>query len=129
MELSITSRNFVGPEFQWSTTLAFSTNKEEVIKTTSEGPLQFGDYYLIPGEAIKTYYGYKYAGIWGTAEAEEAAKYQIQSETRTSPYCRNGTPDYKLNADDYYVLGSATPKWSGSLLNNFNYKNFDLSIC
>ena len=48
--------------------------------------------------------------------------------TRTSPYCRNGTPDYKLNADDYYVLGSATPKWSGSLLNNFNYKNFDLSI-
>lgn len=44
-------------------------------KTTSEGPLQFGDYYLIPGEAIKTYYGYKYAGIWGTAEAEEAAKY------------------------------------------------------
>lgn len=53
---------------------------------------------------------------------------QIQSETRTSPYCRNGTPDYKLNADDYYVLGSATPKWSGSLLNNFNYKNFDLSI-
>lgn len=32
VELSITSRNFVGPKFQWSTTLAFSTNKEEVIK-------------------------------------------------------------------------------------------------
>ena len=44
-------------------------------KNNQRGPLQFGDYYLIPGEAIKTYYGYKYAGIWGTAEAEEAAKY------------------------------------------------------
>ena len=126
VELSITSRNFVGPEFQWSTTLAFSTNKEEVIKTTSEGPLQFGDYYLIPGEAIKTYYGYKYAGIWGTAEAEEAAKYS--QKPGQVHIAENGTPDYKLNADDYYVLGSATPKWSGSLLNNFNYKNFDLSI-
>jgi hypothetical protein len=124
VELSITSRNFVGPEFQWSTTLAFSTNKEEVIKTTSEGPLQFGDYYLIPGEAIKTYYGYKYAGIWGTAEAEEAAKYS--QKPGQVHIAENGTPDYKLNADDYYVLGSATPKWSGSLLNNFNYKNFDL---
>ena len=126
VELSITSRNFVGPKFQWSTTLAFSTNKEEVIKTTSEGPLQFGDYYLIPGEAIKTYYGYKYAGIWGTAEAEEAAKYS--QKPGQVHIAENGTPDYKLNADDYYVLGSATPKWSGSLLNNFNYKNFDLSI-
>ena len=95
-------------------------------KTTSEGPLQFGDYYLIPGEAIKTYYGYKYAGIWGTAEAEEAAKYS--QKPGQVHIAENGTPDYKLNADDYYVLGSATPKWSGSLLNNFNYKNFDLSI-
>ena len=38
VELSITSRNFVGPKFQWSTTLAFSTNKEEVIKNNQRRP-------------------------------------------------------------------------------------------
>lgn len=126
IELSITSRNFIGPKFTWNTTLAFSTNKEEVLKTTSEEPLQFGDYYLIKGEAIKTYYGYKYAGIWGTDEEEEAAKY---SQTPGQVHiAENGTPDYTLNTDDYYVLGHATPKWTGSLLNNFTYKDFDLSI-
>ena len=71
-EIGITSRNIQSRDFSWTTTLNWSTNDEEVVKTTSEGPLQFGDYYLIPGEAVKTYYGYKYLGIWGTAEAEEA---------------------------------------------------------
>lgn len=126
VELSIASHNFAGPGFTWDTVLSFSANKEEVIKTTSEGPLQFGAYYLIPGEAVKTYYGYKYAGIWGTAEEEEAAKYgQKPGQVRIA---ENGTPDNKLTIDDYYVLGNAAPKWSGSLLNNFSYKNFDLSV-
>ena len=126
IELAVTSRNFVGPKFAWTTTLSFSTNKEEVIKTTSEGPLQFGDYYLIPGEAIKTYYGYKYAGIWGTAQEEEAAKYS--QKPGQVHIAEKGEPDYVLNKEDYYVLGNASPKWSGSLLNNFTYKNFDLSF-
>ena len=125
LELAITSHNFTGLDFTWDTTLTFSTNKEEVIKTTSDGPLQFGDYYLIKGQPINTYYGYKYAGIWGTDEAEEAAKYdQVPGQVRIADKDGNGT----LNTDDYYVLGSATPKWSGSLLNNFTYKNFDLSV-
>lgn len=126
VELSITSRNFVGPKFQWTTTLSFAKNNEKVVKTTSDGPLQFGDYYLINGYPVNTYYGYKYAGIWGTAEAEEAAKYgQKPGQVHIA---ENGEANYVLNADDYYVLGSATPKWSGSLLNTFSYKNFDLSI-
>ena len=125
VELSITSRNFIGPEFTWDTTLGFSFNKEEVLKTTSEEPLEFGDYYLIPGEAINTYYGYKYLGIWGTDEADEAAKYgQRPGQVKLWDKDNNGT----LNTEDYCVLGSATPKWSGSLLNNFTYKNFDLSV-
>lgn len=126
VELSITSRNFVGPKFRWTTTLSFAKNNEKVVKTTSDGPLQFGGYYLINGYPVNTYYGYKYAGIWGTAEAEEAAKYgQKPGQVHIA---ENGETDYVLNADDYYVLGSATPKWSGSLLNTFSYKNFDLSI-
>ncbi len=126
LELSITSHNFTGPKFTWDTTLSFATNKEEVLKTTSEGPLQFGDYYLIKGEPIKTYYGYKYDGIWGTEEAEEAAKYgRTPGQIRVA---ENGEADYKLNANDYYILGNATPKWSGSLSNSFTYKNFDLNV-
>lgn len=125
VEIGITSRNFVGPKFTWTTTLQFAANHERVVKTTSNGPLQFGDYYLIKGKPIHTYYGYKYAGIWGTAEAEEAAKYG-KKPGQVKVVDKDG--NYKLNTDDYYTLGSATPKWSGSLLNSFTYKGFDLSV-
>lgn len=126
LELTINTRNFVGPKFKWNTTLTFAANKEKVIKTTQEGPMQFGDYYLIPGQPIHTYYGFKYAGLWRTDEAEEAAVYGCQpGDVRVA---ENGTPDGKLNTDDYYILGSATPKWTGSLSNRFEFKNFDLNI-
>lgn len=125
-ELAITSRNIIKKDFTWTTTLNWSTNKEEVVKTTSEGPLAFEDYYLIPGEAIKTFYGYKYVGIWGTAEADEAAKYN--QKPGQVHIAENGEADYKLNTDDYYVLGQATPKWAASMQNQFTYKNFDLSV-
>ena len=126
VELSITSHNFNTRDFKWTTTLTFSTNRNKVIKTTSDGPLQFNDYYLIPGEGVHTYYGFKYAGIWGLAQADEAAKYgQKPGQVHIA---EKGEADYKLNSDDYYVLGNADPKWSGSLLNSFNYKNFDLSF-
>lgn len=125
LEIGITSRNFTGPKFTWTTTLQFATNNERVVKTTSDGPLQFGSYYLIEGEPISTYYTYKYAGIWGTAQAEEAARYS-QKPGQVHIYDKND--DGKLNSNDYYVLGSATPKWSGSLFNSFTYKGFDLSF-
>ncbi len=125
VEIGITSRNFVGPKFTWTTTLQFAANKERVEKTTSDGPLAFGSYYLIEGQPIHTYYGYQYAGIWGTAQAEEAAKYsQKPGQVHITDKDGNG----KYNTDDYFVLGSSTPKWSGSLYNNFTYKGFDLSV-
>ena len=125
-EIGITSRNIQSRDFSWTTTLNWSTNDEEVVKTTSEGPLQFGDYYLIPGEAVKTYYGYKYLGIWGTAEAEEAAKYD--QKPGQVHIAEKGEANYKLNTDDYYVLGNATPKWTASMQNTFTYKGFDLTV-
>lgn len=125
VELTINSRNFVGPKFKWNTTLTFAMNKEEVLKTSSTGPLEFGDYYLIPGESMHTYYDYKYMGIWGTDEAEEAAKYgQKPGDVHVLDFNNDG----KLSVDDYQILGSATPAWTASLSNNFSYKNFDLNV-
>lgn len=125
VEIGITSRNFVGPKFTWTTTLQFAANRERVNKTTSDGPLKFGDYYLIKGQPINTYYGYKYAGIWGTAQEEEAKQY---SQKPGQVHIVDKDDNKKYNTEDYFVLGSATPKWSGSLYNNFTYKGFDLSF-
>ena len=125
VEIGITSRNFVGPKFTWTTTLQFAANNERVVKTTSDGPLQFGSYYLIEGQPIHTYYGYKYVGIWGTSEADEAKKY---SQKPGQVHIADVNEDGKLSSSDYQILGSSTPKWSASMLNSFTYKGFDLSF-
>ncbi len=131
LELAVTGRIFTDQNrFNWTSTISFSTNSEKVIKTTSDGPLAFGDYFLIPGEAVKTYYGYKYMGIWGTAEAEEAAKYGKRPgmvRLAEKPDA-DGNINYRYSVDDYFVLGKATPDWFGSWGNSLSYKNIDLHI-
>jgi TonB-linked SusC/RagA family outer membrane protein len=126
-ELAVNSRNFIGPKFTWSTTLTFATNKEKVVKTTSDGPLLYQDnFYLISGKPIHTYYMYKYLGIWGTDQADEAAKYgQKPGEIHVA---EKGDADYKLNTSDYYDVGHADPTWTAGLTNNFTFMNFDLNI-
>lgn len=124
-ELAINSRNIVTKDFTWNTSFTFSTNKEEVVKTTSENPLQFGSYYLIQGEPVHTYYLYRYDGIWGTSQAEEAAKYGGKPGTI---HVSDKNDDGKINADDYYVIGHADPDWSAGMTNTFTYKGIDLSF-
>ena len=125
VEITLNTRNIITRDFQWTSTLTFARNKEQVLKTTQDTPLQFGSYYLIPGEPIQTYYNYKYAGIWGTAEAENAALYgAIPGEVKLEDV----NNDHKYNQDDYQVLGYNTPLWTAGFTNNFTWKNFDLSI-
>ena len=129
-ELAINSRNIVTKDFTWTTAFTFATNKEKIVKTTSDSPLVFGDYYLVVGEPIHTYYMYKYDGIWGTAQAEEAAKYgakpgQIRVVDKPDA---EGNVDGKINADDYFVIGHTDPDWTAGMTNSFSYKNFDFSF-
>ena len=125
LELAINTRNIVKPKFQWNSSITFARNKEKVLKTTTDSPLQFGDYYLIPGEAIQTYYGYKYMGIWKSWEADEAAKY---GQKPGSVHVLDADDNGVINADDYQVIGKATPDWTGSFSNTFRFYNFDLSV-
>lgn len=125
IELTINSRNIIRRNFTWNTTLTFAKNNEEVLQTTSENPLQYGDYYLIPGEGVHTYYLYKYLGCWGTAEADEATKFGAKpGQIKVADV--NG--DSKYSADDYQVIGNADPDWTASLTNSFTFYDFDFSF-
>ena len=125
IELTINSRNIIRRNFTWNTTFTFAKNNEEVLQTTSENPLQYGDYYLIPGEGVHTYYLYKYLGCWGTAEADEATKFGAKpGQIKVADV--NG--DSKYSADDYQVIGNADPDWTASLTNSFTFYDFDFSF-
>ena len=131
-EIMVESRNISKKDFVWTTTLNVTHNKEKITS------LPDGDYYdgkLFIGHPIKTHYDYKYAGIWSTAEAEEAAKYgaepgYVKVETNEK-FDSNGVGDGGVHAyttDDRMKLGSLVPDAIIGLNNNFKYKNWELSI-
>lgn len=156
-ELSITSHNFDTKDFGWSTTLTFSTNKEQVTslgRNATEYIANVGtDYTLHIGDPVKSYRQHEFAGIWQLNEEADAKvfgarpgeiKVNIPNMRRVSEgvwekttYDANGNPEvktydannpYKINDNDRVIIGHETPDWQLGLQNNFRWKWFDLSV-
>jgi TonB-linked SusC/RagA family outer membrane protein len=126
-ELSINSKNIQGADFQWNSNLNFARNVNKVVKllgdTNGDGieddlP-QSG---LFIGQPTAVIFDYKTNGIWQIGE-------QIPAGYLAGTYRlvdQNG--DNVIDASDRTVLGSSAPAYRVSLLNNFQYKNFTLSV-
>ena len=138
VELTINSRNIVTKDFQWNSTLSFSTNKEEIIDLVDGTDIQIGTNKetstLMLGHPIKSYKTFSYLGIWTTAEAEEAATYFKDAE-KTQSFKPGDVKVADLDGDhiidqnkDIDYIGSQSPKWFMGFNNDFRYKNWDLNI-
>jgi len=119
-ELSITSRNIVKKDFEWSTTFNISTNSNKILSLTGSGDLITSGLFI--GQSVNAVYGYKIDGI-----------YQV-SDTKPSGYY---TGDYKIhdeNGDgqittaDRTILGKKDAAYRLSMMNKFTYKGFSLSF-
>ncbi|MGV3505084.1 MAG: SusC/RagA family TonB-linked outer membrane protein [Adhaeribacter sp.] len=123
IELMLTTANFRQPDFSWETTLNFNrnTNKIEKLGANNED-IESGPFWvsgsqtiLRVGESLSSFYGYERLGIWGTAEADQAALVgAVPGEAKRSATRR--------------ILGKGLPDWTGSLINNFRFKNLDLLV-
>lgn len=127
LELSLNSKNINSGEFKWTSALNFARNVNKVVKLLGdlngdgvEDDLpQSG---LFVGQSTAAIYDYQVNGIWQVGE-------QIPTGYSPGTYRivdQNG--DGIINASDRTVLGSSAPAYRISLLNNFQYKNFTLSI-
>ena len=137
-EFTINSRNIVKKNFSWSSTLTFSTNKEEIVDLVDGTNITIGTnketQTLMIGHPIKSYNTFKYLGIWKTSEAEEAAKYYKDAD-KTMPFQPGDIKVADLNGDyvidendDIGYVGSTSPDWFAGFNNDLVYKNWDLSI-
>ncbi|HWI91041.1 MAG TPA: TonB-dependent receptor [Flavisolibacter sp.] len=74
-ELSLNTKNIVGKDFEWTTSAAYSHNKEEILKLTgaTANNIVNGAYSLTIGEAVNSFRNYKLDGVWQIGEEADAA--------------------------------------------------------
>ena len=147
VELTIESRNIVRPKFSWNTTLTISHNKqmvedighEEYISALSSGGNSpFMMYGYKSGYPLNSLWGFKYAGVWKTAEEFERNQYThtyVSSTTGNNPMTMRGYPKYVdtnndgiLSEDDLVYMGNSDPFLYGGLQNTFHIGRFKLGV-
>ena len=131
-DILVTAYPIQTKDFQWTSTLNLGFNKNKVEKLdegASVDPVSgkrqiltdgFVGYDMLirEGEALSTFYGYKRAGIYdGHPENWDASTMNIPS-----------TVGEKVTYKQREILGNGLPDWTGSFINTFNYKNFDLTL-
>ena len=137
-ELTLATQNIVKKNFQWSSTLTFSANKERITDLIDGNDIQLGNEKetstLMIGHPIKSYQSFVYQGIWRTDEAAEAGKY-FTDANKTIPFKPGDVKVADLDGDfvidenkDITYLGSTSPKWFAGFTNDFRYRDFDLNI-
>ncbi len=108
--------------FSWSTTLNMNYNKNKVLKLGNNNEdiqrmwwVGGANQIIRVGQDLYSFYGYVREGIYtiqdyeaGTAKLEQIGRAKRSSEKT--------------------ILGKGTPDWTGSFINTFNYKNFDLTL-
>ncbi|WP_289200212.1 SusC/RagA family TonB-linked outer membrane protein [Phocaeicola sartorii] len=128
VEMTINSHNIKTKDFSWDTTLSVTWSKEQ-IEELPTGDLISEN--LFVGQPIKSIYGYKYTGIWGTDTPQDILDTYgvkpgfIQIETLEND---GDGGAHKYSTNDRQILGHTNPDWIIGLNNTFAYKNFDLSV-
>lgn len=129
IDIAITGQVIQTSNLQWTTTLNASYIKNKVVKLTAEDPIIYGaspsagtvdpSTIIKEGEAIGTFYGFKWAGIEKNASGQFIDMYYAADGTKTA------TPD---GTKDRQVLGRSNPDITLGWNNTITYKNWDFNV-
>lgn len=151
VDLTINSVNITNRDFEWTTALTLSHNKNTVKKLTGEDvqlwEAKFGynqnTHMIGVNQPLGQMYGYVTDGLYQVSDFDYDAATQTYTLKDGIPYLGDkknvqpghwkfknidGSEDNKITEDDKTVIGHAYPKFYGGLNNNFTYKGFDLSV-
>ncbi|WP_153796875.1 SusC/RagA family TonB-linked outer membrane protein [Foetidibacter luteolus] len=117
VEFTISSRNFAGKDFQWTTDFVAAYNKNNVVDINGQiidDAARAGRKAAIEGNPIASFYMPVFAGV----DPNNGDALYLDAEGKT-------TSDYSLA--NRRVVGNPNPKWTGGLTNTFTYKGLSLS--
>ena len=125
IDFAISADVFKTSDFDWTTSLNGTYLKNKVVKLTAQEPRLYsgvmpgicddGTNIITEGEAIGSFYGYRWAGI-------DADGYDIYYKSDGS-ITRNPDP-----TTDRVVLGRSTPDFTLGWNNSLRYKNWNLNV-
>jgi TonB-dependent starch-binding outer membrane protein SusC len=122
-DVKLTTQNVRTRDFFWTTTLNFNYNKNRVERLGAGGEDIFpgpnwvsgSQTILRVGEPVGNFYGFERLGTWGTDEVEEAAAV-------------GAIPGEAKRSEDRTIIGNGLPDYTGSFINNINFRNFDFLL-
>ncbi|GAB3642395.1 TonB-dependent receptor [Spirosoma arcticum] len=139
-EFGLNTVNISRGDFTWNTTFNISLNRNKVLSLATPSDIfnVGGPNFTNPtnvirvGEPVGAFWGLTRLGTWSEAEREEAAKF---TSYRNNLTVLPGDIKYlDVNGDraitdaDRSIIGNGSPKGWGSLINNFRFKNFDVTF-
>ena len=140
-EVTLSTKNIIKNDFKWSSDAVFSYNKNNVESINSDTPIitASGGFnsaigLIKAGYPVNVFYGYITDGIFQNQAEVDSHAIQMpgsNSATSTAPgdiRFKDLNNDGVINDKDRTVIGNPNPKFTFSLNNTFNYKNFDLTI-
>ena len=129
IDINITGQILQGKDLQWTSTLNASYLKNEVTKLTAQNPRLYGSSpspgtvdpctIITEGEAIGTFYGFKWAGLQKNDQGQWIDTYYKADGSVTA------TPDAST---DRFVLGHSNPDFTLGWNNTVTYKNWDFNM-
>lgn len=132
LEITLSSKNIVSKDFNWSTDFSFATNTNKIIELANGKQDMKGNGWFI-NQPIGVFRTYKLNGLWQNTPEDlaEIEKWKVNGyKFQPGQYkpVEQGTPDYKLTDDDKVFVGSVNPKCVLGLTNTFGYKDLELSF-
>lgn len=140
-EFSVSSKNLVG-NFKWNTNLSLSFDRNLITNLVDPGFIRrnvtvSSDYFRQQvGHHLGEFYGFVFEGLYkDAADLANSAKY-LSTPAKPNGNSDIGTIKVKdINGDgviddvnDRTFIGDPTPTFTGGMVNNFKYKNFDLTV-
>lgn len=133
LEIMVNAIPFKTKDFQWNSTVTFSTNSNK-LKSLSNDLYQTSSDYFMTGwieEPVKTEshivrIGHRVGDIYGfkVVDVDDEGKWIYQNKDGELV----GYDEFTHSFEDKQILGNGVPKWYLGFNNQFRYKNWDLAV-
>ena len=122
MDLMINARPVTTNDFSWSSTVNLNYNKNKILNLgENDEDIEMNwwvggsESILRVGENMSAFYGYRRLGVY-------------TQEDYNNGLCDLNQVGRAKRTDKKEIIGKGMPDWTGSWINNFSYKNFDLTM-